>query len=1183
MRFNRSIALPLIGLLVLVVTGTALVSQIFNIRMTESNLRASEEAKVRYVASIVEEAIRGEAPRLGALAKLMKQHAELNAHFVARSKPGGMERLRWTIDRIYMDAKVDVLQVSDAQEVVVYRAHDPRNHGDKPKIWGVVEAIEGEDTIVTSKGSDGLALRAVSPLGRDGARGSVMVGSLFNDAFARRIAKEVKAEVAFASLLGLWASSQTMQLNTRQVALVAQSLANKNPEFEYDAERGKAQLFVPFRFYDETFVLLVETDATRSEAMMRETVRSQVALTVGLLGAAILLGTLLTLGIMRPLTQLKQRAITRVAAITGEQIEESGGNEIDSLVKVIDRTTNALAEANREVSEREREVRLISDSLPLIVAYIDHEQRYRYVNRSFADWTGHSPEEIIGRKVHEIVGETLYEAVREQIETALRGEAVSYERESVGADGRRVCYYSRLVPKRVEGNVVQGYYALIEDITDRKRAVEDLRQAKLEAEAASRAKSEFVANMSHEIRTPMNGVLGMTELLLDTDLTDRQRHFARTIRNSGEALLNVINDILDFSKIEAGRMDLDCSPFDLRAVVEETAELLAARAHVKGIELACHVTSDVPSEIVGDAGRLRQVLTNLVGNAVKFTEQGEVVVAVRRMDTAGDGNGKCELEFSVTDTGIGMGPEAESRLFKPFSQVDGSMTRRFGGTGLGLAICRQLVHLMGGSISVESELHRGSRFSFVLSLGIGAASPQASKESDLLKGVRVLIVEDNPTNAAILQHYTEAWGMEPACVDRGEKALEAFNGGKAAFDLALIDWKLPGMSGPELARALRGRTGPSLPLVLLTSMTASNVAQTAREAGFNAYLNKPVRREELQRSIAAVLGMRTAMIDEPADDPAATTGKFGARVLLVEDNPVNREIGSAMLALLGCTVEAATNGAEAVRMNSDARYDVIMMDCQMPVMDGFAASRRIRSREQASASARIPIIALTANVMQGDRERCLAAGMDDYLAKPFKREQLEAVLARWIRPAHALEAGTPPGEGSPSPGEAGTPSSEASPTVEAGASPSEASPPPALQLVISNDRPASSGTKSAPAPSAVLDADTIAGIRALGRSSNDFLARVVARYVQDAPQLMEQLRAAMECADAGALRLAAHTLKSSSANLGAKAAAALCKELETLGRNGSLGGAPDLMRKLEAELTDVYAALEAEAARQAVG
>ena len=1156
MGINRSIALPLIGLLVLAVTGTALVSQISNIRMTESNLRASEEAKIRYVASIVEETIRAEAPRLGALAKLMKSHAELNAHFLARGKPGGIERLRWTIDRIYMEAKVDILQVSDADEVVIHRAHDPRIHGDKPAIWGVVEAIEGEDTIVTSKGPSGLALRAISPLGAGDARGSVMVGSLFNDAFARRIAREVKAEVAFASPLGLWASSQNAQLSTRQLALMEQSLTSKNPEFDYDAERGKAQLFVPFRFFDETFVLVVETDVTRSEAMVRDTIRSQAALTVGLLAAAILVGTLLTLGIMRPLGLLKQRAIARVAEITGEQIEESGGNEIDSLVKVIDRTTNALTEANREVSEREREVRLISDSLPLNVAYIDHERRYRYVNRSFADWAGRPAEEIIGCEVHEIVGETLYNAVREQIEAALRGELVAYERESIGADGRRVCYYSRLVPKRAEGNRVQGYYALIEDITERKRAVEDLREAKLEAEAASRAKSEFVANMSHEIRTPMNGVLGMTELLLDTDLTERQRHFARTIRNSGEALLNVINDILDFSKIEAGRMDLDCSPFDLRAVVEETAELLAARAHVKGIEFACDVASDVPSEVVGDAGRLRQVLTNLVGNAVKFTEHGEVVVAVRRVDAAGEANGKCELEFSVTDTGIGMSAEAESRLFKPFSQVDGSMTRRFGGTGLGLAICRQLVHLMGGSISVESELHRGSRFWFVLSLGVGAGSQQASKESDALKGVRVLIVEDNPTNAAILQHYTQAWGMEPLCVDRADKALAAFTSGQSAFDLALIDWKLPGMSGPDLARALRRHAGPSLPLVLLTSMTAANVAQTAREAGFNAYLNKPVRREELQRSIAAVLGMRTAVIDRPVENGSSALMQFDASVLLVEDNPVNQEIGSAMLASLGCRVEAATNGAEAVRMYTEGSFDIIMMDCQMPVMDGFAASRRIRSREQASTATRIPIIALTANVMQGDRERCLAAGMDDYLAKPFKREQLEEVLARWARPTQSVEAKAPEAEVSPS----------------------------ALQLVVSNDRPTVSGARSTAARPFVLDTETIAGIRALGRSgSNDFLARVVARYVQDTPQLLERMRAATQNIDAGALRLAAHTLKSSSATVGAKSAAALCKELETLGRDGSFDGAPELMDKLEVELTDVYAALEAEATRQAVG
>jgi CheY-like chemotaxis protein len=393
-----------------------------------------------------------------------------------------------------------------------------------------------------------------------------------------------------------------------------------------------------------------------------------------------------------------------------------------------------------------------------------------------------------------------------------------------------------------------------------------------------------------------------------TDAEDRRT--LELLRGSGQTLLALVNDVLDLSKIEAGRMELDCSAFDVRAVVEETAELLAARAHAKGIELVCNIATDVPPGVEGDAGRLRQVLTNLIGNAVKFTESGEVVVSVTR---AGGSESPCSLEFSVRDTGIGMNEEAKSRLFQPFSQADGTTTRRYGGTGLGLAISRQLVELMGGAIALESEPGKGSRFWFQLRLRTSAALPEDAAASDSLRGLKVLIVEDNPTNAAILQHYTQAWGMKAVCVDRAEKALAYLE--HAEVDLALIDWKLPGLSGPELAQRLRAGPLPVEPLVLLTSMTANDVARTARDAGFNAYLSKPVRRDELLRCLARVLGES----EERSQDGIRILQRFEARVLLVEDNAVNAEICSAMLASLGCTVESAGNGAEAVEMCSARR------------------------------------------------------------------------------------------------------------------------------------------------------------------------------------------------------------------------------------------------------------------------
>jgi signal transduction histidine kinase/CheY-like chemotaxis protein/HPt (histidine-containing phosphotransfer) domain-containing protein len=659
-------------------------------------------------------------------------------------------------------------------------------------------------------------------------------------------------------------------------------------------------------------------------------------------------------------------------------------------------------------------------------------------------------------------------------------------------------------------------------------AMEEARDAALEV---ARIKSEFLATMSHEMRTPMNGVIGLSELLLDTALTDRQRSFARDIQCSAEGLLGIINDVLDFSKIEAGKMASETRDFDLRAILEHVSVIFARNAQESGLELSCDISPGLEGVWRGDPDRLRKVLINLVGNAFKFTLAGEVLI--RAHSGTSDG-GTHRIRIEVQDSGIGIAPERQAKIFDSFTQADTSTTREFGGTGLGLAISKRLVELMGGAMGVQSEPGRGSTFWLEIPLERGAAATPSTPSG--IRGLRVLVVDDNATSRSLLRARLEAWGARCRVAGSAWEALATLGQASSSFDAVLIDQVMPDMDGPSLARAIAAEPGLENLHVVLMSFVP--LPEGREPAGVRSQLRKPVRAGELAECLCPA---QSDAAEESArrgsDEDDATRGRaLDARVLLVEDNPVNQRVAVAMLEGMGCHVDAAPNGREALSLRERNSYDLILMDCQMPVLDGYQTTVELRRLEAESGTeSRIPIIALTANAVEGDRERCLAAGMSDYLSKPFKREQLRDRIEHWLGTA-AVAASD----------QVSASSDEPQTEPEGGATLDKA----ALNLILEIESP----------------------------SCPDLLGKLVQTYRETSQELLEEIEASIEAGDAERLSSAAHALKSSSANLGASALAALSLELEQLGRAGTLAGAKDLFARLSDEHPRVLRALQAELA-----
>ncbi|MEA2626767.1 MAG: two-component system, sensor histidine kinase and response regulator, partial [Candidatus Binatota bacterium] len=646
--------------------------------------------------------------------------------------------------------------------------------------------------------------------------------------------------------------------------------------------------------------------------------------------------------------------------------------------------------AEDELSKSETYFKTVVEASLDPIAINSHpEGVYLDINRAFEQWSGFTREEVLGRRPADLGffpdRESLTRFLRELAE---KGTVHNVEIAFRMRDGTiRDTLFSAAMVELAGRRLILSF---TRDISERKEILEDLRQAREAALEASRLKSEFLANMSHEIRTPMNGVIGMTGLLLDMDLPPQQREFVSIIRSSGEALLTIINDILDFSKIESGRMDLEMIDFDLPTSIAEALELLADKAHGKDLELAYLLHPSLPACVNGDPGRLRQVLVNLVSNALKFTQAGEVVVRAR---VACEDDRDVLVRIEVEDTGLGISPADQERLFTPFTQVDASTTRKFGGTGLGLSISKRLCEMMGGEIGVRSELGKGSTFWFTIRLGKSLAPEVAPEPPVELAGLRALVVDDNATNREILRLQLSGWGLEVDTAEGAAPALEMAVSAPAErpYALAILDYLMPGLDGIGLARAIRSQPKLArLPLILLTSAGQRGQAAKARSAGVFAYLLKPVRPSQLLACIKEVLsGERPA---KPGAAPLVTRhtlaeqqARARPRILVAEDNVTNQKVAALILERLGYRVDIVANGREAVDAILRLPYDAVLMDCQMPEMDGFEATREIRRREDHGR--RVPIIAVTARALQEDREHCLEAGMDDYVSKPVTAQR----------------------------------------------------------------------------------------------------------------------------------------------------------------------------------------------------
>jgi PAS domain S-box-containing protein len=791
------------------------------------------------------------------------------------------------------------------------------------------------------------------------------------------------------------------------------------------------------------------------------------------------------------------------------------------------RSDNAAADIER--LRLANSVRLLLESAGEGIYGVDADGRITFMNTSAAATLGVPVASMMGERAHSRFRHTMADGTPnrwtdDHVYQVLHGSGPCRVETEVWwrSDGTAFPVEYAAFPI-VDDGVVTGAVVTFNDITERRQIEKDLASTLAQALEASRLKSEFLANMSHEIRTPMNGVIGMTGLLFTTELTVEQREYADAISQSADALLTVINDILDFSKIEAGRLDIESIEFDLEILVENAAKLIAPRASTKGLSLAVMVDPQMPTCVRGDPGRIQQVILNLLSNAIKFTDAGEITLRLREDDVQ---EHSVSVRIEVTDTGIGIDPEQQHRLFDSFTQADASSTRRHGGTGLGLAISKRLVERMGGDVGVVSSPRMGSTFWLTLTLErVEGADDRFTEHRRALQGVRVLVVDDNKTNRVILEQNLNLWGARPESFSRGRAAIAVMLEAAAAGDpflLGILDYHMPELDGIQVAAAIqREPTIRNVGLVLLTSMSRPAETRGARDAGIGAVMTKGAPLSELFDALGRLLSEheRTAGEMDGELELDRTEALQAARILVVDDNPVNQRVALRMLEKMGHVVDVAHNGRAALAAIGRVRYDAVLMDCQMPDMDGFAATRELRRRE--GTARHTPVIAMTAGAMSGDEDMCIEAGMDAYLSKPIKSETLARMVARWADPASRMVTGD----------------------IEA--------------------EPAAGH----------LDQADLSGLRDLGVDEFDGLVQL---FLKDGASQISDLRAAQAAGDTYTMRRLAQSLKGSASTFGAAALAARCGELLVRAPAGDPTDVARVVDGVTAEYTLVSAALRVE-------